>query len=372
MIKVHEACLILLAVLTAGTISGCSEPTPEKMMQTYAQRLGNALDQPVEYSASTLQPLPSQPPRRQRLLPVTEIREGLFDVLNLRHCNLLPLVAQRNSSLGRVMPPSQQLIYELQFLQAIAECEDLLHALITKDLDLEEEFKGVLQQISEIHRIKRDNLPAVIWNSLYTAPEMEKQFAINQPPLPLNNAGLFATIEPSLEMFARISSQTQPGTDFIEAGAVKALEQDYERLYRSDFGAQLLKSLLHLTHLLDAAADAIESRLERLPVCYNGRPNPQAEILRNVFTRFYAQEIQGYLATVHQQGIRWLELQQQIMAPLPIPDSTAPYYRQVVSTDSPNSLWQAYTAARDRHTSAWQQLLGQCGMMPGLDQQSAD
>jgi len=239
---------------------------------------------------------------------------------------------------------------------------------VTSDWSLEE----VLQQIREIHRIKRDNLPAVIWNSLYTAPEMEKQFAINQPPLPLNNAGLLATIEPSLQMFARISHQTQPGTEFIEASAIKALEQDYERLYRSDFGAQWLKSLLHLTHLLDAAADAIESRLERLPVCYHNRPNPQAEILRNVFTRFYAQEIQGYLATVHQQGIRWLELQQQIMAPLPVPDATMPYYRQVASTDAPNSLWQAYTTARDRHTAAWQQLLGQCGMMPGLDQQPTD
>jgi len=361
MIKAHEVCLILLIGLTTGTISGCSESTPEKMMQTYAQRLGNALDQPVAYSAATLQPLPIQPPRRQRLLQVTEIREGLFDVLNLRHCNLLPLVAQRNSSLGRVMPPSQQLIYELQFLQAIAECEEHLIELQTTDSNLDE----VLLQIKEIHRIKRDNLPAVIWNSLYTAPEMEKQFAVNQPPLPVNNAGILATIEPSLLMFVRISHQIRADAESIDPIVIKALEQDYERLYRSDFGAQWLKSILHLTLLLDAAADAIETRLERLPVCYNNRPNPQAEILRNVFTRFYAQEIQGYLATVHQQGIRWLELQQRIMEPLPMPETTSPYYLLVVSTDSPDSLWQTYTSARDRHTSAWQQLLSQCGMTPG-------
>ncbi|WP_409526240.1 DUF3080 family protein [Nitrincola sp. MINF-07-Sa-05] len=367
MVKMLKACLLLLAGLTTATISGCSEPTPEKMMQTYAQRLGNALDQPVDFTTSHLPPLPQQPPRRQRLLPVTEIREGLFDVLNLRHCNLLPLIAERNSSLGRVMPPSQQLIYELQFLQAIGECEEHLRALVNTDSDLEE----VLLQVSEIHRIKRDNLPAVIWNSFYTAPEMEKQFAINQPPLPLNNAGLLATIEPSLLMFARISGLTLVDAESIDPIAIKALEQDYERLYRSDFGAQWLKSLLHLTHLLDATADAIEKRLERLPVCYNNRPNPQAEILRNVFTRFYAGEIQGYLATVHQQGIRWLELQQRIMEPLPVPGPATLYYRQVISTDTQNSLWQTYTVARDRHTSAWQQLLGQCGMMPGQDNMPA-
>jgi hypothetical protein len=129
----------------------------------------------------------------------------------------------------------------------------------------------------------------------------------------------------------------------------------------------------HLVALLTAVfadvAALIEEREARQPICPLGRPTPRAEILRNVFTRYYAEGVQPYLADVSVQTERWLEALDELRA-LQLTDAPPGFDAQtaiILDHDARGSEWQALVQARDRHTRAWQDLLRRCGLGPGTD-----
>lgn len=349
----------LAALLLALLASGCSKNDARDMLETYTSRVGNAIEQDIETDfEQALSARPAFPPRRQRLIEIPEIREGLIDVLDFRHCDLLHSIAQRNTSLGRLAPGSQRLIYELEMLPALKRCQETLIDLNDEDLD---ELKGRLDRII---KLKQRSFPGLLWNALYTSEEMEQQFALNVPPLSLDTETAPTPPQEALDHFIELASLAAK-PNWKTPGFATDLESDFESLYRSQFGAQWITSLTLLTHTLAATADAIDQRLARRPVCFKQRPNNQAQIIRNVFQTFYAGQFQPYLSRVERQGRAWREAQIKIIDQLPAPTAATRYFSATLSQDNPDSLWRQYLQARDRHTQAWQRLLRQCGMMPG-------
>lgn len=346
------------SLLTAClSLIGCAEPSAEKMLENYVSRVSNALDQPIEFKPNTAARLPAFPLRRERLLEVAPIREGLLDVLEFRQCDLLPLISERNSNLGRVMQPSQQLRYELRFLPALYDCRRQLMA------DPHENSSTFVNRVNEIIAHKERELPKLIWNSIYTSSEMEQQFSLAKTALPLESQGRISDIETALGAFIRISELTQL-SEWPEPRMIQDIEKYYEVLYRNASGGEWLKSIDWLTYTLSQVAEGIEARLDRRAICFNQQPNNQSAIVRNVFLNFYAGELQPYLSQVHQFGERWLSSHELILTNLTLPDSMLEYQQKVLSKTHPDGLWQTYTQARDRHTLAWQRLLNQCGMLP--------
>lgn len=351
--------MLLTALLTTLVVSGCSKPTARDMLETYTERVGNALEQEVETDFDlALSQRPAYPPRRQRLLEIPEIREGLIDVLDFRHCDLLHRIAQRNTSLGRLAPGSQRLIYELEMLPALRQCRDRLAD------SKEEDLQKLNARLNTIIKIKQKSLPRLIWNALYNSEEMEQQFALGAPPLPQSEPGTVTPPTAALDHFADIARLSSEQNWQTPAYA-DDLEKDFEQLYRSSFGAEWLTSLILLTHTLEQTAAAIDQRLERRPVCFKQQPNNQARIIRNVFQKFYAGQFQPYLSTVERQGRLWRDYQLNITAQLPLPPVATEYFSAVFDAERPDALWHRYLNARDLHTRNWQRLLRQCGMMPG-------
>ena len=74
------------------------------------------------------------------------------------------------------------------------------------------------------------------------------------------------------------------------------------------------------------------------------------------------------MALLQSEGKHWLTTHQQIMEQLPAPAAMQIWQQQVVSLDTPDSLWRQWEQASQRHTKAWQDILSQCGMMPGQEQ----
>ncbi|KEA62796.1 hypothetical protein ADIMK_3268 [Marinobacterium lacunae] len=329
------------------------------MLERYTERVGNAIEQTIQTDyQQALAQRPALPPRRLRLLEIEPINEGLIDVLDFRHCDLLHVIAERNTSLGKLAGYSQRLIYELKILPALRAC----HArIIDQKLDVPDRLK---LRLTQIITQKEQSFGALLWNTFYTSDEMEQQFALNQPPLPLQGVLELSSIKPALDHFVLLADLVNKSSwNTPEFGT--ALEEDFESLYRSNFGAQWLTSITLLTHTLERTADAIEQRLSRRPICFNNKPNNQANIIRNVFQRFYAGELQPYLSLVDRQGREWLSYHHRIMSQLPVPEAASNYFHVQLDLTAPEGIWQRYIDARDRHTRAWQRLLRQCGMMPG-------
>lgn len=354
----HKTFSIITTLLVTLFIAGCSDNTPQDMLENYSNRVSNALDQSDRLNLKAPVSLPEFPRRRDRLQPVEDIRQGLVEVFNLRHCQLITLVAERNSSLGKVMPPSRQLAYELKLYVGLRDC---LKQLIQTRAEQE-----LIQQISEILVIKERNLPRVLWNGIYTSEAVERNFSRSEPPLPLEKSNSFISDKTALEVLTKLAALQNDDTEWPVPAELETLENHYQALYNNRFGSRWLHSVNLLTATLNHTASAIEKRLGNRPLCYNNQTNPKANIVRNVFTKYYAGELQPYMARVDQQGRQWLQLNNQLLAQFSqIPQPMRHYQQQALSMEFQGSVWQTYIQARDRHTKAWQTLLGQCGLMPG-------
>jgi len=351
---------LLLCCLTV-LLAGCGRSTPEAMLDNYTERVARVLEEPIDADLDGPTDIALLPPRRERLLPLTDLRQGLIEVLALRHCNLLGLIAQRNSSLGKVMPPSKQLVYEMRLLSQVRDCRTEL----AKQPDADPQLR---QQLEDIHRIKARELPAVLWNAIYASSEMENNFSRGDPPLPLysednNKDGSKAALL-GLQTLADLQTLiTTP--DWRAPAQLDDLEQHYQALEANRFGSQWLKSLWILTRTLEQTAQALERRELRASICPQQRPTPRAKILLNVFTQFYAGEVQPYMAHIDRSGQRWKALHQQLMTSLPATPAMLDYQWRTFADANPDSLWQRYIRARDHHTKSWQTTLRRCSLMPG-------
>lgn len=342
-------------------ISGCEPSSPEDMLNNYQYRISNVM----EVSQAVISDLPTRPAfplRRHLIYPTLEVREGLLDVINLKTCNLLPLIAERNSSLGKVYAPSQKMRYELTFYHAIGQCKKALEDTPTAD-------QALLAQVSSIYQAKHDNLPAELWNGIFTAKELELNFSRAKETLPLIDDGSSQNSINAMKTLIGIIRAPLAGDRWELPPALDTIESSYNVLYNNRSGPKILSSLQLLTTHLSQASDTLERGLQQKQLCFNNTPSTRAKIIQNVFYKYYIGEVQPYLANVHKYAVAWTAVNKELMASfkaynLEPPEQLAKYQHVVLSHDEPDSLWARYLEARNKHTQSWQKLLKQCGMMP--------
>ena len=346
---------LLLSCLSLLLIA-CGTDEATSLAERYASRTSNAIDIDFDLQLKPAAELYSPlAPRRERLAEVPEIREGLLDLIDLRHCNLMQLVSERNTSLGRVAKPSQRLIYELKILPEINRCLSALSGDEEKA-----ELKAKLEQYAQT---KRRGFAPLLFNAIYNTDEMEQHFSLGQPPLTPGDQGYLAPLIESLQRFGMLAKLSQQ-QNWQTPEFTESLETDYETLYRTDFGARWISSMALLTQTLNQASAAIEERLAGRPICFNRKQNSKSEILWNVFMKFYVGELQPYIAQVEREGKEWSRLNKAVLHPLyEIPESG--FVTAYFEPDETSPLWGPYLSARQRHTTAWQTLLEQCDLRPG-------
>ncbi|MFE8073110.1 DUF3080 domain-containing protein [Marinobacteraceae bacterium S3BR75-40.1] len=340
--------LLLLSLLTLTSCDPFSQPT--SLLDEYLERVGRVLDQPVHYSE--LPEVPAYPRRRDLRLEPPEINLGLLDFLSLYGCELQEVIGEKASGLGRVMQPGRRLNYELRFIAAGRLC--------LPKIEDEKLAKTLRQAIAA----KRQSLPITFWNATWGSEEMARFFSRSNGPLPLAPDGaLVANLQSDLNRLLnhhkRLNRSTLPTS-------VVGIADTYQRWQARSYAGQLIQSARRLTARLNDAATVIEQRMKRRPLCFQGRSNHKAEIMRNVFFKVYAKRVQPYMATVQRVRQNLVPLLAQLaeVQTTVMPEAFEPLYRQVLKQDVAGSLWQQLDAATQRHTRQWQALLEQCGMRP--------
>ncbi len=353
----HLCRLFASAATLLAVTAACSDANdPRAMLADYLSRIENVTEASADsaFESSLL----SYPDRRDRRLALADVRIGMLEFLGLIRCDLQQIVGERNSSLGKVMPVSQQLIYEHRLLVSARQCR---RQLVEKNSNLFE----LQQTLDEIVRIKSAELPKAYWNATFGSPEFEQMFSLAASPLRIDAVGRAnGDIGRALAHLANLDNRLGEETLALESAG---LEGHYKALTSRRMAGELLGALDLLRFHLDAASRAIETRLERRPVCYNGLPNSRARILENVFRKYYVAQVQPYLSQVHRQTRAWLEpinrlaeTQRAQMTP-----AFAAYFEAQLSLEAADALWARYERSLHRHTKAWQTVLGQCGLMPG-------
>lgn len=344
----------IVIFLLAVWLAGCDPfARPESMLDEYNRRLARVLD--VEPELTPVPAAPGLPRWRERVREIEPVSIGMLDFLGLYGCELQFVVGERNSSLGRVAHPLTRLDYERRFIIAAEACLDEL------------ERETLAERLREVSAQKRESLANAAWNAVWGAQEIEHHFTRARGPLPigLNRDRLSVSVQNATRLEHRIRALLDGQLEHD----LTTLDPVYQRWLNDPTAGQALRSAILVATRLDDAARLIEQRLGERPLCPAGRPNRQAEIMRNMLDSVYATEVQPYLANV--QHVR-RELLPPLLAMarlnrLAPSESFEQYVGMVLDQEDEPSLWQSFDQAIVRHTGAWQALLEQCGMRLGED-----
>lgn len=342
-----------LTLLTLISLTACKPANDAQALQAdYLYRIANATD--VELSAEPLtadEPIYRMPPRRERVREIAELRISLLDlIIDVHRCPPLQVqISQRNSILGKQMMASSRLAYEGDLLREITACQHSLQTVEDSDLN---------QQLEQLADAKRAQLPQVFWNALNASQEFEQYLRFAEMPLPVDASNS----DPALDALNQLVSigQQLPATLPPNSDELDPL---FFTLLASEESGQLISSLDTLTATLNNASMALEQRQSLRPICPQQRATQQARVLHNVFVKFYAGQLQPYLAKVDQRAKHWSATLMQLSEIEQIPPALHEYLLNLAGPD--NSLWSQFDHATTRHVKAWQDTLKSCGLAPG-------
>lgn len=319
------------------------------MMDEYVERVGRVLD--VEPAFSEIPPAKQIPRRRHRVLPMPELELSMLDFLSLYACELQYVVGEKNSVMGKVMQPLNRLRYEVRFIQSAGECLKTVE---------DEDLQGVLK---EAIRSKRESLPVAIWNATWGAEEVETLFSLAKGYYPVEAAGPVSDLSREAHQLNKSVAQLLEQNLEVDLGFWGQVHQRWQAEYRA---GQLINSAHLVTTRLEDATRVMEQRLENRPLCLNGRPNNQSEIVQSMFFSVYIGKIQPYLADLRRARTDLIEPLSELagMQTSHMPVHFQQWYELTLAPEGSNSLWAKLDKAVTGHTKGWQALLEQCGLRP--------
>lgn len=321
--------LVILLLLTA-----CQPASGDRQLHNYSTRLARVLEIPLP-ALTIPAPVPLPAIRDlQHILP--DISLTLTQAYSTRHCALDQLIAERNSSLGRVFRPSQQLHYELRLLYQLEQCQHYPW-----------ENKELAQLLADSYQLKQLNIVPALHNMLLTDDTLRQQLTGQQQLLSPAAGGLPETYQ-ALNQLIQLR-QLITAQNWQQAAELNP-EEALATLYRTQFIAKLQYSLRYSLQWLTSLNLALENA-DISKICPTQRSNQTTDILANVLRLYFIGEVQGYLAELLHYQHQLVPVLQQLYLGTPLEQHI--YQRFVL----PAEQLQQQTR---QHVRWWQQLSSYC------------
>lgn len=326
--------------MLACLLAACTGDEGADRLRDYIARVARPLNSAIPVpEPQVTETLPRWTALQQSVEPGS--LDGL-DFLKLRGCALQQTVARRNSSLGRLAPPSQRLLLELAFLREVAPCEVLLR---------DRGETALAQLLREAALQKQRQLPRLIFNATLGSDEF-RQFWRGANHLGAYPADTSSAVVAALERLETDAGRWLDG-DYRADDA--ALELRLAAIAAGD-GGELLSALGRQAAYLDAATTLLRERSGRGSLCPGGRQPQAAQILRTVARKYFVGSVQRHAAALEQR-------RHQLLPPLRrlesrVGEALPPAYSVWrTARDERLATWQQ---APKRHVLALQALLGDC------------
>jgi Protein of unknown function (DUF3080) len=272
---------VVSLVAVVFVLSGCSDAALY-MMDDYTSRLSRTLALEIQDPAPLdLRPLPSITTTRA---DITESSITLVELVATRACGLDLLLGERNSSLGKVMTPSQRLKYELAFLKQVQPC--LTHPDIAPDLQ---------QKLAAIASDKAALIDKHWQNFLQQDETLRQQLhPYRNLSEPNSVAGVADTMQALHSLLALKKSIVEQ--NWLQASSINP-EQALEALYKANTLSQMQQSLRFSQNWLRSLNHQLD-RVDLTAQCPAGKSSDKAEILNTILLQYFIGKVQVYLAQV--------------------------------------------------------------------------
>jgi len=291
-----------LSIFFLFLITGCGDQEPTPIFDDYEGRLYRTLDIRIEdqYDTSALSGF-VKPRPEQWQIRLESLDLGPLDFLALTGCELQIIVGKRNSSLGKLAKPSQQLVLDIEFLQHAPACLSHLRQL-QADADL-------IAKVEAAQTLKKSQLESRIFNAILAGPEWHAFWRRRDIPPGYPQAQTSEALISTLDQLSQQVSLWLNGQ--YEVNSIY-FENLLNELRAGDGGI-----LLRAADLTEAYFVEWVQGIEQSP--YFAKPctrltRDRRDILQNVSARFFAQGVQQWLAPVASRALKLTEATNRLEA----------------------------------------------------------
>ncbi|MFT2110732.1 DUF3080 family protein [Marinomonas sp. 2405UD68-3] len=319
---------------------GCSaQNAVESSLESYINDLNRSVwvDIRIKEPSLDLLPIPSV---RDRRFELAQFDIGILDFLSLQQCDVGAVVGHKNSILGKVMPDSQRLLYELNLIRAIDSCHI--------------ESDSLRSELFAARNVKKSELIKAFSNSLWAGRESSAFFSLSNGLISMSpDRSSFTLLQNSLNYLAGLMSNLH----HVPKVSSNSLEGHFQNIYESEYAGKLLLTLLMLTKKLNDVSEGLESIHVSGEFC-----DKPIQFLKQQFKAHYLNKIQPYMARVNSVAFRVLPVINQFKAQTqPLTGSFNDFLAQWSMTSS-SSKWKAYQEASKRHALSWNGLFQKCSV----------
>lgn len=332
----------LYSLLTCLLLSACSDKATDINKQ-YQQRLATALDKPLPDTAiltnlklSTI---------RNTDEPATAQQLSIVQLAQLSHCKLNTLIAEHNSQLGKVATAAGQLTYQIQFIQLAPSCLDKLSPE-------SKSYHAIKRELAN----KKQQLLTQFNHLLYNDPELKRTWQLTSYALDTNLAGLVET-ELALQNLLTLKQQIiQQQYAQIDSQALYPL---LSVLRQFNFNQALVSAVRQQTYFNHSTSRYLAS-IELNELCNPLKNKRQAQIVSNVFKKYYLAQLQPYQAQLSGALERLIPLYQQLW----LGSTTNQPELAALLQHQPNNLLTVFKDSAKTHVTWWQKFYKTCEISP--------
>lgn len=309
-------------------------------LENYVSRLSNVSDVPVPSvtAASVAKPPAVTPPPASENVDTLSI----IDFLALSGCELQANIAKRNTTMGRSASPSQQLIFDLEFIRLAPDCIEKLRA--EDEGSIADQLATVLTQREGglVYTIAQAILGGEEWRAFWRAPE-----SLGDYPTSTSGDSAQALWELSQRIKRFLESNWSPADEDLEPLLARL---------RIDAGGQLLGAAILQQQGLGQANHILATASAAGKYCSGERLSEAGTISKTIVAKYFAGDVQTWSSAVSQRHYEIqtpvAEIEQSLAEAL-----TDPYIAWAKTRDS--HLDALFSAPR-RHVSIVQSALDNC------------
>ncbi len=331
----------LITCVAALLLTACSEQ-PSDTYSEYQARLANALDTPPAESSK----LGNIKLNTRSFDTQSTVNVSILQLAQLNSCALSTLIAQHNSQLGKVATPATQLIYHIEFIKAAPACLQTL-----------DKTSNSYQQITAAKHEKQALLASYFAQFLYTDTELKKTWQLTHYELDNNFNGLVET-ELALQRLANIHKQIS--TQQYQQINTQAIYQSLEQLNRFNFNQALITAVRQQTHLNNQTT-AYLAQIELNQLCDPIKNKRQAQVVSNVFKKYYLAQLQPYQAQLTGALERLMPHYQALWLQSSYLDKAL---KPMLQPEHPGNLLNGLKQSAKEHVIWWQRFYKTCEISP--------
>lgn len=330
-------------MLSATFIAACSgHKQIESDIQTYTDRLESFTEIPLpESEITSISALESfQAPKKSALrIDIPELSINLREFYAFSDCALNQVIAQRNTSLGKMQLPAARYAYETNLLQEFDRCITILK----QDL---EENQNLVSKLGEWSSTKQTHLPLAYANLITQSDEIYAHFFRANDFISGNEDDNFPIIKQAFRFLVKANENI--------AVDIGELEYHLQQLNISPLMARKWRTQAFLTNELDRASVLLNTYYET-NTCASKKQEEDIMIMRNIFTKLFADNIQPVAAELNKYHYQLSPLIETLIKQQSLPDSFVEYVNFQQTT-----AYNNYAESMRQHIKIWQNIFARC------------